>query len=444
VDSGFRNAGNLPAQLNFPDMDDQRWRPLTRFAPRYPYEPWVRLEDANGSSLGEAAAWVEKTQQDGKVLARTAYASYLITQSHPLRDKVLDAVFWEVAQKLAHLEKKEYAGVAAEADGPCNRVHVFYYNWYGAPPLQPNYVHWQQAGHEPPNDIGANFYPLLGAYSSSDPQVLKQHMEWIRQARIGVLCTTWWGKGSYEDRSIPAILDAAAKAGLKVTFHLEPYAGRSPARVVEDIRYLMDSYGGHPAFYRTDKFGERPMFYVFSVLRNDSQEWRKAINELRNTKYDSVLIAQTTDPNFIVDAGFDGGYNYNIIPPFRDATYYEKEWLGKIGPWFAARGKLFIPSVGPGYLDDRAVPKGFDEPPSARTRDDGTDLTYKRGWQTAIQTGAQFVTITSFNEWHEGSQIEPAVERISSDYCYPGFRDGPLQYIRLTAEMVSRFEHSGH
>jgi hypothetical protein len=29
-------------------------------------------------------------------------------------------------------------------------------------------------------------------------------------------------------------------------------------------------------------------------------------------------------------------------------------------------------------------------------------------WRTAIAAGADSVTITSFNEWHEGTQIEPA------------------------------------
>ena len=29
-------------------------------------------------------------------------------------------------------------------------------------------------------------------------------------------------------------------------------------------------------------------------------------------------------------------------------------------------------------------------------------------WKAAIRAGADRVTITSYNEWHEGTQIEPA------------------------------------
>lgn len=39
--------------------------------------------------------------------------------------------------------------------------------------------------HDPPDDIGANFYPKLGAYSSADREVIDAHMYEIRKARIG-------------------------------------------------------------------------------------------------------------------------------------------------------------------------------------------------------------------------------------------------------------------
>jgi len=41
-----------------------------------------------------------------------------------------------------------------------------------------------------------------------------------------------------------------------------------------------------------------------------------------------------------------------------------------------------------------------------KSRRDGA--TYDSMWKMAIQAGADRVTITSYNEWHEGTQIEPA------------------------------------
>jgi len=84
---------------------------------------------------------------------------------------------------------------------PNYNLHAFYYIWYGSPQFDGKYIHWDhpqlphwdakvaqaypQGRHEPPDDIGANFYPVLGAYSSRDPAVMEAHMQQLRTAAIG-------------------------------------------------------------------------------------------------------------------------------------------------------------------------------------------------------------------------------------------------------------------
>lgn len=80
-------------------------------------------------------------------------------------------------------------------------LHAFYYTWYGNPKFDGRYIHWDhvqlphwdfkvaqgypQKRHVPPNDLGSNFYPSLGAYSSKDPSVMEAHMQQLRTAAIG-------------------------------------------------------------------------------------------------------------------------------------------------------------------------------------------------------------------------------------------------------------------
>lgn len=80
-------------------------------------------------------------------------------------------------------------------------THVFYYPWYGNPASDGKYLHWNHeyiqhwdakeakrwpnGRHIPPDDIGSNYYPELGPYSSRQYSVIENHMKQITSAGIG-------------------------------------------------------------------------------------------------------------------------------------------------------------------------------------------------------------------------------------------------------------------
>ena len=271
-----------------------------------------------------------------------------------------------------------------------NNVHIFYYSWYGNPQFNGSYRHWPQGGFTPPLSIGANFYPVRGAYDSGDYNgAVEQHMAWIAQARIGVIVYSWWGRGSYEDNLAAGVLAAAARHGITVAWHLEPYANRTAQSTVDDINYIITRYGASPAFHRDPAYGNRAAFYVFESLR--IADW-SALQQVRST---AIVLAQTTDTSKV--ANFGGMYTYDAIagntaPGWANAAAYCR-----------ANGLVWAPSIGPGYIDDRAVP-GNTTPTLGREN----GATYDRQWTNAVNNGADWISITSFNEWHEGSVIEPA------------------------------------
>jgi len=46
---------------------------------------------------------------------------------------------------------------------------------------------------------------------------------------------------------------------------------------------------------------------------------------------------------------------------------------------------------------------------------------------------AKIVSVTSFNEWHEGTQIEPAVPMSCGNYTYEDYgKVGPEVYLEMT------------
>ncbi len=292
------------------------------------------------------------------------------------------------------------APAPVQAAPVANNVHIFYYSWYGNPSFNGSYRHWQQGSHTPPQDVGANLYPSRGAYDSGDFNgVVAQHMAWIAQAGVGVIVYSWWGQGSYEDARVMGTLNAANAYGIKVAWHMEPYGTRTAASTVNDINYIHSRYGSHPAFYRDPAHGNRSAFYIFESLR--IADW----TAIESVKANSIVLAQTTDTSKV--AHFGGMYTYDAI-----AGNTAPGWAGA-SAFCRANNLVWAPSIGPGYIDDRAVP-GNTTPTLGREN----GATYDREWTNAINSQATWVSITSFNEWHEGSVIEPASSNPPAGFGY--------------------------
>jgi hypothetical protein len=85
-------------------------------------------------------------------------------------------------------------------------------------------------------------------------------------------------------------------------------------------------------------------------------------------------------------------------------------------------GLLCAPSVGPGFDARRATPMTM-------TVDRRHGNRYDHMWRAALDASVDVVTITSYNEWHEGTQIEPA--RVKKGY---GSYEGAWGLTGLSAE----------
>jgi glycoprotein endo-alpha-1,2-mannosidase len=334
-----------------------------------------------------------------------------------------------------------------EGPEPSYKVAAFYYPWYGNPAVDGQWIHWEQAGYQPPKSISSDYYPTLGAYSSRDPAVVAQHMAWLRQAGIGVIIASWWGSGSNEDNAVPLILKMAERYGIKVAFHIEPYQGRTADGLVSDIKYINQKYGNSPAFFLSTAStpyspGTQPkgMFFVWCTLFAGQGQcgnqpvqadyWQKALDEIHALPQGGLVIADRLQPGWINDGHFDGLYNYITLNLDEEGGF---GWAQSL-----PMGALYIPSVMPGNSARRV---GYPESTYV-ARLDGQ--TFSEQWTAALGTGVQpeMMTITSFNEWHEGSMIEPPAVGASDGkgYTYANFGSLPPDgYLTLTRDWITKY-----
>jgi len=294
---------------------------------------------------------------------------------------------------------------------PSSRVAIFFYPWWGTPARDGSYQHWGQHESDPPTSIASSFYPARGVYSSSDPAVLRAQMADIAGANVGVVIVSWWGTGSSEDARLPAVVAAARSYGLRVAIHIEPYAGRTTQTVAADVARLR-------------QVGIRD-FYVYDSTAYRDTDWAAVNIGLSGVR----LFANTALPGKAAAGAFAGLYTYDVYA-------YDGSSFSRVCASARRLHLVCAPSVGPGY-DARALG-------DSRVRDRASGATYDGMWRSALRARADLVTITSYNEWHEGTQIEPAADVGVRYESYDGAWDlsGELaqrSYLDRTAVWVARY-----
>jgi glycoprotein endo-alpha-1,2-mannosidase len=309
---------------------------------------------------------------------------------------------------------------ASSAGSPVPRVSIFYYPWYGTPARDGAWAHWYEPGSAT-LDIASNYFPVRGLYSSSDERVVRAQMREIADSGVREVISSWWGWGSPEDARLPLVLRAARAAGLTVAVHIEPYPGRTIDTVEADIAHLQ-TLG-------------ITRFFVYQPFDIPVQQWVQLRKRLDRVQ----LFAQTALVGKAAAANFDGVYTYDVL-------LWGADLFSRLCSQAHRAGLLCLPSVGPGYDAERATGDT-----RVRPRRDGA--TYDDNWRAAINSTADAVTITSYNEWHEGTQIEPARTRPPGNAASAGFEsyDGawglhgrPAQnaYLVRTAYWAAAFVRS--
>jgi hypothetical protein len=253
-------------------------------------------------------------------------------------------------------------------------------------------------------------------------------MRQFARAGIDVPIVSWWGPGDRTDQAMPIILDRASKHGRKVTVYFERVRGRSPsaASAAADLIHLAKAYAAHPSWLRV---GRRPVLVLYGRVMGQLGElgWVRALERARAASgVDWFAVADGIRSS---QGGlFDGIHAYNTMDLYRERP--EDEWAGVARGHMEAAirfarpfGHIACATIVPGY-DDTKIRK-----PGARLARAAGRL-YETQWRVALEMRPDWILITSFNEWHEGSEIEPSSEL--------GDR-----YLRATARWTEKWREVG-
>jgi hypothetical protein len=296
---------------------------------------------------------------------------------------------------------------------------VYYYPWYFSD------FHGRQYLRE---HLIPRQEPVLGEYNDRQESVIGQHLEWSRYAGIDLWVTSWWGPGSAEDITIlNHILRHSELDDNQIAIYYET-TGRTEnftdySKIGSDIAYLAANYFDHPNYFKIDG---KPVLFVYltrvlsqwGMLESTLETMHNAAAESGSSLYvigdhcfgspshdlgDIVLLDAITNYDVYGSMGATGFASQSTV----DSYYAEQaQWQAHA----ISVGTSFIPAVTPGF-NDKGVRAGHD--PLSRKlgsdREFGSLFTAMiRGAKEQTDAGVgNLIMITSWNEWHEDTQIEP-------------------------------------
>ena len=229
-----------------------------------------------------------------------------------------------------------------------------------------------------------NYTPTLGLYDSSDPATIRAQIELADRAHIDAFISSWWGPGHHTDDPFPTLLSTTVapdspdpEMKWAIYYEAEGYSDPTPAQISADLDYLAKRYFNHPAYLRVD--GD-PVVFVFSDGGDGAgmgERWRDAEAQFGSGLYTVLRVFSGYRD---IDAQPDSWHFYG--PTVQYATLLPDSASISPGFWFAAKTELL------GRDPDR----------------------FRQDVQTMNSSGSAWQLITTWNEWGEGTSIEPALE----------------------------------
>lgn len=268
---------------------------------------------------------------------------------------------------------------------PAIPVLAYYYIWF-------DHTTWDK------NKID---YPLLGHYSSSDPAVIRQHIEWAKSAGIYGFLVSWKNTPTLNQR-----LDALVQIAQAEKFKLGiVYEGldfqRNPlpaSTVATDLDYFIAHYADNPVF----NIYSKPL-YIWAGTWKFSTADIASVAQGPGRRDKVLLLASDRDvPGVQRLTGLVDGdaYYFSSVNPDTFSNYGAK--LTAMGQAVHATHGLWIAPAAPGF-DARLIG-------GTTVVDRNNGQTLRAEMNAAWKSSPDSIGLISWNEFSENSYVEPSVK----------------------------------
>ncbi len=348
------------------------------------------------------------------------------------------------------IRTSEKRGYAAQRRPPLLMAH--YLPWYEANPTNKQWGwHWTMNHFAPDRqdakgrrEAASHFRPLIGLYDSGDPDTLRCQALLMKLSGIDGVIIDWYGNENLYDyaqinRNTERLVPILHEAGLKFILCYEDQtvpklieakrftADEAVAHAQRLMRWIQEHYFRSPVYYQQEG---RPVLLSFGVSYYNDDQWNQIFSVL--PKKPLYFSEHERRAPTAAAGAFDWPQPNGGSPQALKA--WERFYTN------TPKGQPFIPAAFPRFQDIYAQANVH---PSWGSIDDQNGRTYTNTLSRALKSDAALIQLVTWNDWGEGTQIEPSVEfgyrdleatqRLRKPYLTKGF-PYTAQDLRLPVE----------
>ncbi|MHC4702985.1 MAG: hypothetical protein ACYTFQ_20665, partial [Planctomycetota bacterium] len=301
-----------------------------------------------------------------------------------------------------------------QAESQEDIVGAFFYPWYGNPATSGQWVHWNDGDYSPPSTWTACYLPSypdsswnpgVQLYDSTDTEVLRWQDRGMARAGVDIAIASWWGIGGYEDAAFAKAIRTCKSVQWCIYYEMEAYGNPTAQRIYDDLKYVVDTYGPTRNYARVD---DKWLVFVYGAGGDETADrWRQAKALLAANGYHVYLNGDKSNGRELWDAV----HSYHPVV-YQGCTHT-------------------LPDV-----DDSAwIAPGFHFPADESPRLKRSLSEFASAWDNIVanRDRCRFVLIETWNEWHEGTQIEPGQEIVPDPQGFSPKADGDYGYTFIDA-----------
>lgn len=295
-------------------------------------------------------------------------------------------------------------------------VLAHYMPWYASKEVSGQWGwHWTMDHFDPDTirwngkrEAASKDYPLIGLYDSGDPDALECHALLMKFAGIDGVIIDWYGTKDFYDygklhENTKALIPFLKKAGLKFAICYEDQsvaalvlgnqiqARDSADHARQQIKWMQENWFEDEAYF---KVNNRPVLLVFGPQHFEKERWGELFLGLPDKPLTYTL------PHLFENSGAKGAFGW---PPVDGGKHVNEEvWTEYLTDLYADEANVGV--VFPGFND---IYEQAGESKSYGHIADQNGATFSKTLNLALKSEAPFAQIATWNDFGEGTVIEP-------------------------------------